>query len=72
MNKELNKGLRLLKQAQRLHPFKPDEGKAKIYDMPHETLMLRELYPVYDAELSKARAALHALLEEQDDENSNT
>ena len=59
MNKELDKGLSLLKQA---------EGKAKIYDMPHETLMMRELYPVYDAELSKARAALHALLEEQDDD----
>ena len=73
MNKELKKGLRLLKQAERLHPFKPDEGKAKIYDMPHETLMMRELYPVYDAELTEARAALHALLErEQDDENSNT
>ena len=59
MNKELDKGLSLLKHA---------EGKAKIYDMPHETLMMRELYPVYDAELSKARAALHALLEEQDDD----
>jgi hypothetical protein len=67
MNKELKKGLRLLKQAERLHPFKPDEGKAKIYDMPHETLMMRELYPVYDAELSKARAALHVLLEKEYD-----
>jgi len=67
MNKELKKGLRLLKQAERLHSFKPNpyEGKAKIYDVPHETLMMRELYPVYDAELSKARAALHALLEKE-------
>ena len=57
MNKELDKGLRLLKQA---------EGKAKIYKVPPLNELLN--HPVFDAKLSKARAALHALLEREQDQ----
>lgn len=73
MNKELNKGLRLLKQAQRLHPFKPDEGKAELFKMPTLAELLCDQYVVYDAEYKEAQTKCLALLgKEQDDENSNT
>jgi hypothetical protein len=65
MNKELKKGLRLLKQAERLHPFKPDEGKAKIYDMPTLAELLRDQYVVHDAEYKEARTKCLALLEKE-------
>jgi len=46
------------------------EGKAEIYKVPPLNELLN--HPVFDAELSKAWAAMHVLLEkEQDDENSN-